>query len=358
MFTYELDIDMKQEFQMGFDTEAHQLDTMILKCYMYNEGVPLDTTNYNVEFRAKKPDGTDYIQRKYGIEKGIGYININCTDELTVISGMCKAELRIWNGTLQQSTSRIINIGIIPSVLEVDRTISKSTITELQYVNSTLDSLNESLEEAEVFVSQHGDIVNLDSRVSNIEIDSTRTTISKAVTGAINELNANKANQSDLDNTNNNVSLKANATQVYTKNETDSIATNLRSKNTQITMNDLAQDVKTAMTGGNVAVVGEGAVQTINVIDKAITSVKRTVLGEFAQISTKSTPVAISETNKTLTFVDTSFNVLSYRNTNVFIPANTSIDITGNNSSALTIFEYLCKNEFIPLLIIPVPLTP
>jgi lysophospholipase L1-like esterase len=159
------------------------------------------------------------------------------------------------------------------------------------------------------------------------------------VTGAINELNANKANQSDLDNTNNNVSLKANATQVYTKNETDSIATNLRSKNTQITMNDLAQDVKTAMTGGNVAVVGEGAVQTINVIDKAITSVKRTVLGEFAQISTKSTPVAISETNKTLTFVDTSFNVLSYRNTNVFIPANTSIDITGNNSSASIYFD-------------------
>lgn len=40
------------------------------------------------------------------------------------------------------------------------------------------------------------------------------------------------------------------------------------------TMNDLGQDIKTAMTGGSVAVVGVGSVQTQNIVDKNITAEK------------------------------------------------------------------------------------
>ena len=47
-----------------------------------------------------------------------------------------------------------------------------------------------------------------------------------------------------------------------------------RDKNTLITMADLSQDVKTAMTGGSVAVVGENTIVTKNVVDGQITNAK------------------------------------------------------------------------------------
>jgi hypothetical protein len=144
IFTYDLDIDMKQEFGMGYDIQCHQLDTITLNCSIWNEGTIFDATNFTVELDAKRPDGNDYIQSKYNIETGLGYVKINCTDQLTVASGKIKAQLRIYNETLKQRTSRIIYIQIIPSVLEVDRRVSESTITALQYAESTLNRLNES----------------------------------------------------------------------------------------------------------------------------------------------------------------------------------------------------------------------
>ena len=42
----------------------------------------------------------------------------------------------------------------------------------------------------------------------------------------------------------------------------------------QVTMSDLSQEIKEAMTGGSVAVVGENAVSTVNVLDEAITNAK------------------------------------------------------------------------------------
>lgn len=60
----------------------------------------------------------------------------------------------------------------------------------------------------------------------------------------------------------------------------NSIDRTTRKKDVDITMRDLSQDVKEAMTGGSVAVVGENAVGTINVKDNAITSDKRTIQGE------------------------------------------------------------------------------
>lgn len=143
IFTYDLDIDMKQEFGMGWDIEVHQLDVITLNCSMWNEGIIFDATNFTVELEAKRPDGNDYIQSKFDIEKGVGYVKIDCTDQLTVASGKVKAQLRIYNETLKQRTSRVLYIRVVPSVLEVDRKVSESTITALQYVENTLNRLNE-----------------------------------------------------------------------------------------------------------------------------------------------------------------------------------------------------------------------
>ena len=50
----------------------------------------------------------------------------------------------------------------------------------------------------------------------------------------------------------------------------------------EVTMSDLTQEVKTAMTGGSVAVVGVDAVGTENIKDGAVTIEKLAFAGAFA----------------------------------------------------------------------------
>lgn len=53
--------------------------------------------------------------------------------------------------------------------------------------------------------------------------------------------------------------------------EVENVKTNYRNKDVPITMGDLAQDVKEALTGGSTAVVGINSVNTDNIVDKAVT---------------------------------------------------------------------------------------
>lgn len=55
--------------------------------------------------------------------------------------------------------------------------------------------------------------------------------------------------------------------------------------NEQISMGMLTTEVKTAMTGGSVAVVGNGAVNTSAMVDNAATTAKRTRLGEMGLVT-------------------------------------------------------------------------
>jgi len=81
-------------------------------------------------------------------------------------------------------------------------------------------------------------------------------------------------------------SMASMATQKTDKTYTDSQDNLKRDKATPLLLVDLDQEVKTAMTGGSVAVVGVNSVATTNVIDKAITRVKRTPNGELAILYT------------------------------------------------------------------------
>ena len=77
--------------------------------------------------------------------------------------------------------------------------------------------------------------------------------------------------------------------------------------NEQVTMNMLAQDVKTAMTGGSVAVVGDGAVNTSNIVSKAVTNDKLLMSVRDVTMYTSATngytlpAFRISTANKTIT---------------------------------------------------------
>lgn len=75
------------------------------------------------------------------------------------------------------------------------------------------------------------------------------------------ELDSSKADKTALANTNQQVSGLA-------SNKVD------KGGNEQVTLGMLSQDVKTAMTGGSVAVVGENAINTSNIINRSITTKK------------------------------------------------------------------------------------
>ena len=95
-----IDINFKEETNLGIDIECHQLDEVTLNFNMYN-GVDIENMeNYNVELRIHKPNNTDYIQSKTNITKGNGTLSLECDNRMTDISGFCQGELRIWNAAI------------------------------------------------------------------------------------------------------------------------------------------------------------------------------------------------------------------------------------------------------------------
>lgn len=85
----------------------------------------------------------------------------------------------------------------------------------------------------------------------------------------------NKAIQTNL-TTNNNSINNINSTLA---NKVD------KNGNEQVTMRMLSTEVKTAMTGGSVPVVSDGSVNTSSVVNEAITTPKRTRLGEMGLVT-------------------------------------------------------------------------
>lgn len=108
-------------------------------------------------------------------------------------------------------------------------------------------------------------------------------------------------------------SIKADKAALASSNDRiDGIAANKVDKGgaSQVTMGMLSQEVKTAMTGGSVAVVGKDAVGTTNVVDDAIT----------------------------LNKIDKNLLSLSYTSRNGILP-NYTLDAEGNDSITLSIGE-------------------
>lgn len=135
--------------------------------------------------------------------------------------------------------------------------------TEIQ---KTLSDLDTSVKDVNTQLSQN------DQKFSEIEAN-------KASTYEVTALTNTKADKSYVD------------AELINKADAISTATQLNNKvdkngNEQVTFAMLAQDVKLQMTGGSTAVVGANAVNTTNVVDKAVTYVKRTVLGNNATVNT------------------------------------------------------------------------
>lgn len=110
----------------------------------------------------------------------------------------------------------------------------------------------------------------------------------------IDSLNTTKADKTALAQTNANM-----ATNLSKKVDKDG--------NEQVTLGMLSQEVKTSMTGGSVAVVGNNAVNTTNIVNKAVTVGKAASMLLSNSTFEFSTPPNYDSTNKTLTFITGRF---------------------------------------------------
>lgn len=141
----------------------------------------------------------------------------------------------------------------------------------------------------------------------------------------IDTLETKKADKIDLAQTNENIenldSTKADKTALAQTNA--SMATNLATKvdkegNEQVTLRMLSQEVKTAMTGGSVAVIGPGGANTSNIVDGAVTDKKVTGSLLKALVIPHIVPPNYDTTTKTLTFNGTtgSQDIITWGNSN------------------------------------------
>lgn len=178
-----IDIDFKEDYSLGTDLECHQNDSLILNFRVSNYGEVVDLSGYEVELRIRKADGTDYIQTKTGIVKGVdGGLKITTEQALTSFGGNAKGELRVWDSAYNQKTGRTIYIRIIPSVLTPNNTLGETTITALNHLDFSLNKAHDVIDELnDTIVNGENEIASLNSKISEAirtkgELDATNTT--------------------------------------------------------------------------------------------------------------------------------------------------------------------------------------
>jgi lysophospholipase L1-like esterase len=95
-----------------------------------------------------------------------------------------------------------------------------------------------------------------------------------------------------------------------------------RDKSVLITMNDVDQDVKTAMTGGSVAVVGVNSTGTTNIIDKAVTPQKLDRLYKKAntKVVTSASPTLSDVETGSICYVQPASSTTVYSHGKNFFP--------------------------------------
>lgn len=149
-----------------------------------------------------------------------------------------------------------------------------------------------------------------------------------------------KAKITDVDDS---LLLKANQTDVN-----NGLASKVdKGGNEQITWAMAAQDFKEKITGGNTAVVGKNAVNTTNLVDKASTYAKRTVLGNIASVNCLKKPANYDTVAGTLTIYKGT--TVTHGKGNFEISEDVVLDVIGTGSQNKKIMFDTITNTFFAL---------
>lgn len=203
---------------------AKQGDTQsrFLLFNLLDGAIPINLTGRNVRVYGVKPDDKKVFNDLVINDAVKGYCTLELTNQILAIPGFVKLELVIYEGTKKLSS--------ILFILEV------------------IESLNS--EDAVVSTNEFGALIN--GLNSLAEYDSYKNELKLSRGSAVSV-------PARLDGIDSQMAEKANLDSVFS-------------------MANMGQDVKEAMTGGSVAVVGRDTVLEVNIVDKQVTPRKVTFL--------------------------------------------------------------------------------
>lgn len=139
--SFEIDLDLKQNILVTLPCK--QLDNLNIKFNIWNNGQVADINNYKCRLKALKRDYTPLIQNT-DISISGNIVTVEADEQLTTTSGMVKTELQFIDKTTGKKKSSFnLNIKVVSGALEVDRTISKATITLLEQLDNKLDQIED-----------------------------------------------------------------------------------------------------------------------------------------------------------------------------------------------------------------------
>ncbi|NRY59842.1 hypothetical protein [Clostridium beijerinckii] len=192
-----IDLDLKENLLVTVNCK--QLDNLNLILNIWDNGIQADLNNYRCRLKALKQDQVPLIQNT-DITINNNEVNIASDEQLTTTSGMVKMELQFIDKITGEKKSTFnLNIKVIASVLEVDRTISVATITLLQELDNKLDEvedIGDVLDEAKtVKADLESDITNTKTVKENLDVsintaNTTKTALDTSNTNATNTKNA------------------------------------------------------------------------------------------------------------------------------------------------------------------------
>ncbi|MDU6040684.1 MAG: viral A-type inclusion protein, partial [Clostridium butyricum] len=183
IFDLKANIDLKQNLNLY--TTCKQLDSLNLILSVFDNSVQTNLTNYNVRLKAMKADKVPLVQEHTGISISGNVITIETDEQLTTTSGKTLIELQfIDKGTGKKKATFNLVLIVVPSVLEVDRSISKATYTLLEELENKLDQASDFFENIEDAIVANN---NLKKTISNSE--TAESNLETAITNANNKKN-------------------------------------------------------------------------------------------------------------------------------------------------------------------------
>lgn len=234
--------------------KTKQVDTQTIQCDMNSRFVrvslrhnnsPIDLSDVRVCIMAVKPDGKEIFNDCTVIDAQNGIAEFEITKQMGIVVGEVECQIKLF-GKEKLLSSNIFN-------LSVSKSLSPNSRDSKDQLNTLVNTL--------------GDVQDIDNRFNkiNYKIDENY----QKVNAQLSQLDNKKLDKSGI-----------------------------------VTMANMGQDVKEAMTGGAVAVVGENSVLTCNIVNGQVTPDKTDFIEEYGNLFVKETCIDGKKINSNGTITD------------------------------------------------------
>ena len=255
----EMDVDMSNYVKLR--TRCALNDSLIFKCFIYNQSSPVNLDDFNVEFRARLNNGQIYSEVD-NITKSGNLLTVTCDSVLTGQIGEQNITIRLWDNTYKQKSNYLIVLKVMSTIDEDERVAESSVLSALnsldfaidRYMELKLDLMGEITIGQTLLQNLKDENVIVTSTISNAQqINTTLTNTYNSANLLNNDLknninsatNLNGQVQTNISNLNSSIAVAK-----YYNNELKATTTTAQTLvNTLITENQLAGQQITTLQG-------------------------------------------------------------------------------------------------------------